>query len=92
MAKDVLLNNDLSVAIINGDFAVGNSIDQEVQLILEMAQGELKEDPLIGADLFRLIHSNTTDADLKQAVKLQLARDGKDYARLKERLKLVING
>lgn len=91
MAKDILLNDDGEVVIANGDFVIGESLDQEVQIILEMAQGELKEDPLMGADLFRLINSNATEGDLKQAVKIQLARDGKDYDKLKERLKLSIN-
>ncbi|TLP81350.1 hypothetical protein [Maribacter sp. ACAM166] len=91
MAKDILLNDTGELTIANGDFVIGDSEDQEVQLILEMAQGELKEDPLLGADLFRLIHSNATDAELKLAVKLQLARDGKDYDKLKERIKIQVN-
>lgn len=92
MAKDILLTNNLDVAIANGDFVIGESLDQEVQILLEMAQGELKEDPLLGADLFRMINANATPTDLKQVVKVQLARDGKDYDRLKERLKLNVNG
>jgi len=92
MAKDILLADDGDLQIANGDFVVGESLDQEVQMILEMAQGELKEDPLLGADLFRMVHSNATEGDLKQRVKLHLARDGKDYDKLKERMQLAING
>lgn len=86
---DVLLNiNDDDVTIANGDFAIGDSLDQEVGLILRMNKGELKEDPLLGTDLIRLINSNTSELEVKQLVKVQLARDGKSYDELKERIKL----
>lgn len=91
MANDILLDAAGDVRIENGDFVVGESLDQEVQIILEMAQGELKEDPLLGADLFRMINSNATEAELKQRVKVHLARDGKDYGALKERMILNKN-
>ncbi|WP_228235941.1 hypothetical protein [Allomuricauda sp. M10] len=92
MAKDFLLDDDGDLLIQNGDFVIGDSLDQEVQAVLEMAQGELKEDPVLGADLFRMVHSNATEADLKQRVKLQLARDGKNYDEIKERMRLRTNG
>lgn len=92
MANDILLDEDGDLRIENGDFVIGESTDQEVQAILEMAQGELKEDPVLGADLFRLIHSNATDAEVKQRVTLHLARDGKDYDELKERIRLRTDG
>lgn len=86
---DILLNiNDDDVTIANGDFAIGDSLDQEVGLILRMNKGELKEDPLLGTDLIRLINSNTSELEVKQLVKVQLARDGKSYDELKERIKL----
>lgn len=92
MGKDILLGDDGDLLIENGDFVIGDSIDQEVQAILELAQGELKEDPVLGVDLFRMIHSNATEAELKQRVKLHLERDGKDYDELKERIRLRTNG
>ena len=92
MAKDFLLDDDGDLLIQNGDFVIGDSLDQEVQAVLEMAQGELKEDPVLGADLFRMVHSNATEADLKQRVKLQLARDGKNYDEIKERMRLRTSG
>jgi hypothetical protein len=91
MTNDILLAETGDLKIVNGDFEIGESLDQEVQLILEMAQGELKEDPLLGADIFRLMHTNATEAQLKQQVKVQLARDGKDYDKLKQRIGIQIN-
>jgi hypothetical protein len=88
MAQDILLDDNDNLRIENGDFVIGDSIDQEVSLILRINKGELKEDPVIGCDLILLINSNTSEMELKQIVKLQLARDGKSYDGLKERIKL----
>lgn len=88
---DILLDNDDNLRIENGDFVIGESIDQEVGLILRMNKGELKEDPVMGCDLIRLINSNITEVELKQIIKLQLARDSKSYEELKERIKLRIS-
>lgn len=90
MAQDILLDENDDVRIENGDFVIGDSLDQEVGLILRMNKGELKEDPIVGCDLIRLINSNITESELKQIIKLQLARDGKNYDDLKERIKLNI--
>lgn len=88
MMTDILLGENDDVQILNGDFVVGESLDQEVGLILRLNKGELKEDPIMGCDLIRLINSNITQPELKQIIKLQLARDGKSYDELKERIKL----
>jgi len=88
MMTDILLGENDDVQILNGDFVVGESLDQEVGLILRLNKGELKEDPIMGCDLIRLIKSNITQPELKQIIKLQLARDGKSYDELKERIKL----
>lgn len=85
---DILLDNEDNVRIENGDFVVGECIDQEVSIILRLHKGELKEDPVLGCDLIRLINSNITETELKQIIKLQLARDGKSYDELKERIRL----
>lgn len=86
MAKDILLDDNDDVRIENGDFVIGDSLDQEVGLILRLNKGELKEDPIVGCDLIRLIHSNISESELKQIIKIQLARDGKSYEELKERI------
>lgn len=85
---DILLDNEDNVRIENGDFVIGECIDQEVSIILRLHKGELKEDPVLGCDLIRLINSNIKETELKQIIKLQLARDGKSYDELKERIRL----
>ncbi|MCI2229590.1 hypothetical protein MC378_10460 [Polaribacter sp. MSW13] len=88
MEKDILLDETGDLAIANGDFIVGESLDQEVAALLQMNKGELKEYPIIGTDLIRLINSNTSAIELKQIIKTELKRDGKSYQELKERIQL----
>lgn len=88
MATDILLDENDDLRIENGDFVVGDSIDQEVGLLIRLSKGGLKEDPILGCDLIRLMHGNITDAEVKQIIKVQLARDGKSYDELKERIGL----
>jgi hypothetical protein len=91
--KDIILNND-ELAIVNGDFMVGESFTQEVACILKLNQGELKSDPLLGPNLVRLVNSNIGQDELQTVIKFNLARDGKDYSEVKDlmELKRSING
>lgn len=88
MALDLLLNDDNDIVIENGDFLIGESLTQEVALILKSSQGEWKNDPLTGANLIQLINSNVGEISLRKRVKLHLQRDNKDYNEIKEFIKL----
>ena len=85
---DILLDNNDDLAIENGDFLLGESLDQEVGIIIRLNQGDLKSDPILGPGLFRMINSNATDAEVKDKIKLHLERDGKNYEDIKEAIKI----
>ena len=89
MANDILLDDDGDLAIVNGDFVIGESLDQEVAAILQLNKGDLKEFPVLGPNLVQLINSNTSAIELKQLIKTELKRDGKSYQELKERIQLT---
>lgn len=88
MALDLLLNDENDIQIANGDFVIGESLTQEVALILKSSQGEWKSDPLTGANLIQLINSNVDETSLRKRVKLHLQRDNKDYNEIKELINL----
>lgn len=90
MGKDILLDEAGDLAIVNGDFVIGDSIDQEVAALLQLNKGDLKEFPVLGTNLIELINSNTSELELKQIIKTELKRDGKSYQELKERIQLNI--
>ena len=79
MAKDILLDGNDDLLFKDGELVIGESLTQEVGIIVRLNQGELKEDPLLGPNLITLINSNASKAKIKQKVKIHLARDGKNY-------------
>jgi len=77
--NDVLLDNDLDLAIINGDFVVDDAEEQHQQLILIASPGSFRESPLTGVNIVSYIKTGFTMAQidgLKQKIRLQLAYDG----------------
>jgi len=81
---DIALNTAYDLSFSDGDFSTDNSLIQEVDLIVGMSQGELKEDPLLGPNLMQLINSRVNLVEFQSRVKLHLARDGKNYEEIKE--------
>ena len=90
--SDILLTPEGDLMIENGDFVIGDAIWQDVGIILQMTPGELKSDPILGAGLIRKIRSNTSEGEVQQIVKLQLARDGKNYGELKNQIEINTDG
>lgn len=88
--KDALLDANDDLLIENGDFVIGESLTQEVGIILRLNQGQLKSDPLLGPNLVRLINSKASTQDIQTMVKTHLARDGKDYEQVKQLMQLNI--
>jgi len=83
MAKDVLLDDDYDLKILNGDFVIGESTMQDVVLILQTNKGEWKHDPILGCNLIELIKSKSSKVEVEKRVRLQLERDGKNYDKIK---------
>lgn len=73
--KDILLNTDNDLQIANGDFVAGESLNQQVGLLLLLNKGELKEHPLTGVGIYEIINTESVD-DIKNAVREQLKDDG----------------
>jgi len=88
MEQDILLDETDDLIFQDGDFVIGSSLTQDVGIILRLNQGELKSDPLLGANLIRYINSNIDDVDIQTVVKLHLQRDGKDYEEIKKYITL----
>ena len=89
--KDFLLDDNNDLKIINGDFDIGESEMQEVGLILQSTQGEWKENPLLGPNLFRFIKAKTNKAEIEREVSLHLAMDNKDFQTLKTKVETIVN-
>jgi flagellar motor component MotA len=86
MAKDLLLTLENDLKIVNGDFVFGESELQEVGIILQMNQGELKSDPFIGANLNTMIRGVRNNDKIRRHIETQMELDDKDYDTIKDYL------
>lgn len=85
---DFLLDDDNDLKVSAGDFGTGESEMQEVGLILSTNQGEWKEEPVLGANLVTKIRSNAEAVRLERELRIQLKLDGKDYEKIKNKIKM----
>lgn len=87
--KGILLDENGDLLISGKSLQIGKSEMQEVGLILSMNQGEQKFLPVLGPNLIQLQKSKSSKFDIEQRVRVHLAKDGKDYAQIKE--KIILN-
>ncbi len=74
--SDFLLDDDNNFSTADGDFVTGNSEDQDVEMLLQIQKGELKESPTIGVGLSRFLKKqNTSLAQIKREIKVGLMAD-----------------
>ena len=91
MGKDILFDENGDLLIVGGDFVIGDSELQEVETILSMMQGDLKEDPIVGANLLHYEKSTLTPEQVKAKASIALQRDGKDFNKIKKGLMLNVS-
>ena len=91
MAKDIILDENNDIQILNGDFQIGESELQEVEIILKLRQGELKNDPILGANIQHFMKGKYDRVAIEKRVKINLERDGKNYDQIKNKLKFNVN-
>ncbi|MCT4698087.1 hypothetical protein [Tenacibaculum haliotis] len=75
---DFLLDENGDLAIENGDFVLGETDQQNVELLLFSNKGEFKEFPLVGFGAINYIKSNVSEIEFKRDLKIQLEYIGYD--------------
>ena len=73
---DILLNDQNGITTLNGDFAVGESSQQEIEAVLIAFKGEYKNTPLLGAEIKRMLKARNTRQGITREVNEQLKYDG----------------
>lgn len=86
--RDFILDESGEMVIRNGDFVTGESLTQEVALLMLTNKGEIRHDPLCGCDLRRMTNGRLTRSRLEQIVKVQAERDGKNWSDIKDGVNL----
>lgn len=85
----MLLGEDGDLAVVNKSLQIGSTEMQEVAIIIGMNQGEQKFSPVLGPNLIQLQKANASKFDIEQRTRIHLAKDGKDYEAIKE--KIILN-
>ena len=73
--QDILLNEHDNLLIDRGDWQLGHSHQQHVQLLLTSMPGEWKENPETGVGL-ALSQHGVIDGFIKRTIAVQLEADG----------------
>lgn len=76
MAKDILLDKTGDLRIENGDFVIGESTQQEVELLLTSKKGSWKESPLVGANIQQYLKQREGQTAALKEAKIQMKADG----------------
>lgn len=96
--KGILLNTDFELQVnlrtsdglITGGLVIGDNTDQCAAVTLGMQQGELKEDPLLGAGLTHFIRGKYSQSQIDQRIRQHLTRAGINYQEYKQRISTTI--
>ena len=80
---------DASGKIVSG-LVAGDTTDQEAALVLQMSQGELKEDPLLGVGLTKFVRAKYSATKIEQRIRSHFTRAGIDYDTYKDKMQLNI--
>lgn len=74
--KDILLNDNGEIQIVNGDLKVGEADDQNVGFIFEGFKGEMRSTPALGFGAAARLKKIDNVAQFKRDLKVELERDG----------------
>lgn len=91
-ARGILVDDKGEIIIRHGTLAIGETITQEVALLLLTNKGEIRHDVLCGCDLRRYMNARIKRSELERIVRLQVERDGKNWADIKGGINVRSNG
>ena len=100
MSKGILLgdDDDLKITVrrdssgmITGGLTIGERTIQDAYIVLKSNQGEVKEDPLCGANLVRNIRAKANQEKIRKTIEVSLKRVGIDFEDVKDRISAKVN-
>lgn len=72
--NDLLLDSNQNLLVVNGDFVIGNSLDQNQEDIINYFPGELKQFPAVGVGILKYYNGSIDNLD--SIIRQQLNGDG----------------
>lgn len=89
--KGLILTTDGDLNVISKHLIVGDTLLQDASIVVQLKQGELKEDPLLGPNLLRLLRGKANKNETERLVKIHLSRAGISYEEVKSKLEIILN-
>lgn len=74
--QDIILDDDLDLLIVDGDFVIGESINQEILLIINSSPGNWKQNPLVGVAINKFLASTGMGGTIRRNIEVGLQADG----------------
>ncbi len=74
--KDILLDDNMDVKALQGDFEVNDATFQNQQLLLISEKGEWKQSPVVGVGIMSFLLDDVTVHELHQEIQKQFNLDG----------------
>lgn len=75
ISKDLVLDSNNDLTIQNGDWAVLQSDDQNIQAILQASKGQFYQYPLLGYGITTRLNSPVEKPKEKRAIRQEMRRD-----------------
>ena len=72
----LILDKDNELVIKDGTLAIGETREQNAQLIILAEKGEFKEHPQLGVGISQFLKSTGREKELLRTIRVQLALDG----------------
>lgn len=72
----LILDRDNEPVIKDGTLAIGETREQNAQLIITAEKGEFKEHPQLGVGISQFLKSTGREKELLRSIRVQLALDG----------------
>lgn len=91
MSKGILLDADNDLKIEGGTLKIGERKMQDAFMVLSMNQGDLKEDPLAGINLTKMIRSRENKEKMRKTVEIGLSRVGIRFDEIKSEFEAIVN-
>lgn len=91
MRKGILLDDDNDLKIEGGTMKIGERKMQDAFMVLSMNQGDLKEDPLAGVNLVRMIRGRENKEKIRKTIEIGLERVGIKFDEIKSEFETIIN-
>lgn len=88
--KGILLNHAGDLDLTAGRLRIGDTLLQNAAIVLEMNQGECKEDPLLGPSLVRYIRGKYDKQSMLKNIQIHLTRVNINVADLADAIKYNI--